>query len=262
MLQHGILDGTDILGLDPVLGSLAEETLAVAALVLGGLVAAEYGVNIREPNDDVGVIAANPRLGVHARHVECLAGVVGDVLVVLLQDFVKAHEVEVDVFLQLEELLGDGVHQRLDPSAIGRRLIIVFIRRFESPLDYDDLLAEFVHLLQGEILDLCELRVHLGEEGLVGDDARRSRHDGGGRRHGDGPPLRVGNGVGGRGHGADFADDVIELPVGHVVLLPEFRGDVLLEMLLVLHIGQGQRSAHAGRFDAELVIRRIIASIL
>ena len=35
MLQHGILDGTDILGLDPVLGSLAEETLAVAALVLG-----------------------------------------------------------------------------------------------------------------------------------------------------------------------------------------------------------------------------------
>ena len=257
MLQHGILNGTDILGLDPVLGSLAEETLAVTALVLGGLVTAKNGVDVRQPNDDVGVIAANPRLGVHARHVECLAGVVGDVLVVLLQNFVKAHEVEIDIFLQSEELLGDGVHQRLDPSAIGRRLIIVFIRRFESPLDYDDLLAEFVHLLQGESLDLCELRVHLGEEGLVGDDVRRPRHDGGGCRHGDGLPLRVGNGVGGRGHGADFADDVIELPVGHIVLFPEFRGYVLLQMLLVLHIGQGQRSAHAGRFD-ELVIRRII----
>ena len=257
MLQDGILDGADILGLDPVLGGLAEEALAVAALVLGSLVTAKYGVNIRQPNDDVGVIAANPRLSVHARHVECLAGVVGDVLVVLLQDFVKAHEVEVDVLLQLEELLGDGVHHRLNPPAIGRRLIIVFIRRFESLLDDVDLLAEFVHLLQGEILDLCELRVHLGEEGLVGDDVRSPRHDGGGCRHGDSPPLRVGNGVGGgRGHGADFADDVIELPVGHVVVLPEFRGDVLLEMLLVLHIGQGQRSAHAERFD-ELVICHI-----
>ena len=113
MLQDGILDGADILGLDPVLGSLTEEALAVAALVLGGLVTAKYGVNIRQPNDDVGVIAANPRLGVHARHVECLAGVVGDVLVVLLQDFVKAHEVEVDVLLQL----GGTPRRRCPPSS-------------------------------------------------------------------------------------------------------------------------------------------------
>lgn len=46
MLQHGILHCAHILGLDPILGGLTKEALAVTALVFGGMVATESGVNV------------------------------------------------------------------------------------------------------------------------------------------------------------------------------------------------------------------------
>ena len=176
----------------------------------------------------------------HPTDIEGLAGIARHVLVMLLQNFVKSHKVQVDILLQMEEFLRHRVHHGLDLAAIGRRRLVDVGGRFQRLLDDVDLLPQLVHLRQGELLNLGQLGIHLAKEGLVGDDVRRpARSDGGGGRHGDGPLFGVG--VRNEGLGAELADDVIQRPVGEVVLLPELRGDVLLEMLLVLHLDEAER---------------------
>jgi len=84
--KDGILDSGYVLRLDPVLGGGSEEGLAGILTLLGSgiSIVAQGGVDVRQPNDYVGVVTPHPGLGVHARDVKRLAGIAWAVLVVLL----------------------------------------------------------------------------------------------------------------------------------------------------------------------------------
>ena len=86
MLKDSILNRRHIFRLDPVFRCLTKKGLAVSALVLGSMIPAESRVNVRQANDDVGVIASHPGLRVHTRNVKGLAGISRAILVMLLRD--------------------------------------------------------------------------------------------------------------------------------------------------------------------------------
>ena len=123
MAKDGILDSGNVLRLDPVFGGGSEERLAGILSLLGGSsIVSQSGVDGGQPNDDIGIVTTHPGLGMHTRDVEGLAGIARAVLVVLLENFVEPHKVEVDVLLQRQELLRDGIRLGLNP--IDRGLIV------------------------------------------------------------------------------------------------------------------------------------------
>ncbi len=203
MLQNGVLDLADVLRPHPVLGGAPQEALTGVLVLLGALVVPQRAVHGRQPDDDVGVISADPGLVVHPIDVELLAGVGRGVLVVLLEDLVEAHEVEVDVLLEGEEGLGDGVGSVADAVEnffVGR--VLVVLEGGHLSLEGGDLVAQLRDLFEGELLDLEELRVDAGVEVLFG----RGRVGGG-----ELPPGRVGGRGGGEGH---FAGGVVDAADG------------------------------------------------
>ena len=97
-----------------------------------------------------------------------------------------AHEVQIHIFLQREEIPGDAIGFGLD-AFHGR--LVGEVGGLQLLLDGSDRPPQLRHLREGEVLDLVQLGVHLGEEGLLGhlEVARAWQPPGIGRgRRGDG----------------------------------------------------------------------------
>lgn len=106
----------------------------------------------------------------HTRDVEGLAGIARAVFVMLLENFVKSHKVEVDVLFQRQELLRDGIRLGLHPIDRG---LIVEVGPSQLVLDLLNLSPQVGHHLESVRLHLGQLGIHLGEEVLVGNLGRR-----------------------------------------------------------------------------------------
>mmetsp|Transcript_11842 Transcript_11842/g.23063 ORF Transcript_11842/g.23063 Transcript_11842/m.23063 type:complete len:258 (-) Transcript_11842:63-836(-) len=253
MLQNGILDLADVLRPDPVLGGAPQKTLTGILILLGALIVPKRAVHGRQPHHDVGVISPDPGLIVHPIDVELLAGVGGGVLIVLLEDFVKAHEVEVDVLFEGQKGFGDGVGLIADAVEDGFVGTVLgrgatgrvgdgggVVEGGHLALERGNLIAELRDLLEGEFLDLDELGVDAGVEVLFGR---------GGVGGGELTAGRVGGRGGGEGHFAgglvdagqfllaQITNDLLQFIIVHVRLRRIFRGTVLRESLSEFHHG-------------------------
>ena len=108
MLQYGILDSRNIFCSNPILGSGSQKGLiGFVAWFLDRLILSKTGINMRQSNDQIRIISTDPSLRVHSIDVECLAGIAGQMFVVLFEDFVEAHEIDIDEFFQSQKVIGD-----------------------------------------------------------------------------------------------------------------------------------------------------------
>ena len=91
------------------------------------------------------------------------------------------HEIEVDILLQGQELPRDGIRLGLDPIDRG---LIFEIGTLQLVFDFLNLSPEVGHHLEGVLLHLGQLGIHLGEEVLVGNLGHGRQTAGVGRRWG------------------------------------------------------------------------------
>lgn len=185
MPQNVVLDPGDVLRLDPVFCGLPQKGLLVLVFV-GDVIVSQAGVNVGEPDHQIGIVPSDPGLGVHPRDVKCLAGHIGKILVVLFEDLVKSHEINVDVFFQPQKIVGDFVGL---VHVDGLLLIGIGLEGF-------DLGPQFRDLLEGKLFDLCQLDVHLAQEFFLRDGLVAHGQTSGVRlgrdRHGDLSVLQIG----------------------------------------------------------------------
>mmetsp|Transcript_10452 Transcript_10452/g.22133 ORF Transcript_10452/g.22133 Transcript_10452/m.22133 type:complete len:601 (-) Transcript_10452:315-2117(-) len=182
--QYVVLDSRDVFRLDPVLGRLAEEGLLVVVLVRNEVVS-QARIDVAQPDDEIGIVPPDPRLGVHPRNVKGLAGDVWEVLVVFFEDLVASHKVDVDVLFEAQKVARDLVG-----------LVHVDVVDGGFLLDGLDLFPELAHLFQGELFDLGQLKIHRAEKFFSGDGFVAHCQTTGvglrGDRHGDLSVLQIG----------------------------------------------------------------------
>mmetsp|Transcript_10434 Transcript_10434/g.29771 ORF Transcript_10434/g.29771 Transcript_10434/m.29771 type:complete len:445 (-) Transcript_10434:273-1607(-) len=158
MTQDGVLDATHVFRLDPVLGRRSEEGLRCILIFRRHMILTQRRINLRQSDHQITVIPTHPGLRMHAGNVKCLARIVRQMLVMLLQDFVKSHEVDVDVLFDAQEIFRDLVGQRHD-GGVG----------FDADLGFRrvDLVAQFGDLFERELFHLGQFRFdHLEERFL------------------------------------------------------------------------------------------------
>jgi hypothetical protein len=206
VLQHVVLDSRHVRCAHPVLCRRPHETLCRVLILDAAGVAPQLRVHVGQPHQDVAARALDPLLLVQVRDVELLARRVRQHLVVLLQNLVEAHVVQVHELLQRKVLVAQLVRLLLQlvpliAAAVGLDLGVQAVQRRHQPPDA--VLREVAHLL--------DLAVERLEEALLGGVPLRLR-----ARHGQGGGAR---GV------ADHVAARLRLP--HTLL------DQVLELLVV-----------------------------
>mmetsp|Transcript_13857 Transcript_13857/g.34992 ORF Transcript_13857/g.34992 Transcript_13857/m.34992 type:complete len:272 (+) Transcript_13857:1466-2281(+) len=227
VLQHDVLHGRHVGGAHPELGRGAHKALRRVLVLLGRHVAAEVGVDVAQLDKEVGVVAHRPRLVVEDVDEELVHGLLRQVLVVLLQDLVESHVVEVHILLQLQELVAEALCLLL----VRRSLVAVAVHGGGQA---GHVAAEGLHHRLHKLGDLVNLLTQQGAESLMRAlllGPVRPLH--GERRHAQAVRGTIGA-LAVLLHRR--VDQVLEFAVVQVVL-PPLRPRLLLQVDAVLHPG-------------------------
>ncbi len=82
---------------------------------------------MRKPDDKITIVVCpHPRLCMHPRNIKGLARIIGQVLVVFLQDLVKAHKINVDVLFQSKKIVCNIIGIVFSASTIFWRTCVTF----------------------------------------------------------------------------------------------------------------------------------------
>mmetsp|Transcript_687 Transcript_687/g.1729 ORF Transcript_687/g.1729 Transcript_687/m.1729 type:complete len:241 (+) Transcript_687:2452-3174(+) len=219
-----VLHGGHVLIADPVLGGGAREALRCVLILLPGRVAPELAVNARQRHKQVRIVALHPGLLMQVGHVELAAWRMGQQLVVLLQDLMKAHVVEVDVLLQSQELI-------TNPLSLCKQLLLVLlvVLLLYTPRQALQRCAQGPHQLGSELVYPLDLSLQLGEEPLLctvcAVVVAGNCKGGGARGEGGLPCLGL--------MGASL-DEVLQPLIINIIILPLLPA-LALQVLPVLH---------------------------
>ena len=166
MPKNRVLDSRHVLRLDPVLGRTSEKTLGRVLLFLHKRVVAKRGVNGRQSHDHIGIISSDPGLPVHASDVKGFNGVVWNVLVVLFENLVEAHEIDIDVFFEAQKFFGDHVCFR---SELFTGSFIARVDCLFNSLEFGPKSRDF---FESKLFYFDHLIIHRLEEDLLRDSSR------------------------------------------------------------------------------------------
>mmetsp|Transcript_15875 Transcript_15875/g.47773 ORF Transcript_15875/g.47773 Transcript_15875/m.47773 type:complete len:412 (+) Transcript_15875:1024-2259(+) len=164
VLQDVVLHGTHVRGAHPVLGRRPHEALSGVLVLDTRLVPAQQAVDVRQAHQDVAGGSLDPLLLVQMGNVELLAGRMRQHLVVLLQDLMEPHVVQVHILLQSQVLI---------PQLLGLLLQMVLLG--SAGVSAAGLLVQTVqpylqaaHAALREVAHLFYLSIEGTEETLLG----------------------------------------------------------------------------------------------
>mmetsp|Transcript_4262 Transcript_4262/g.12119 ORF Transcript_4262/g.12119 Transcript_4262/m.12119 type:complete len:206 (+) Transcript_4262:1692-2309(+) len=137
------------------------------------LIPSNIGIHVPQSDEEVRVRALYPRLVVQMANVKLPTRRVRELLVVLLQDLMESHVVEIDILFQLEELVPDvpGLLQELllELGLVGAilRPCLVQPSRVDPLLQVVETRPQRLHLRTRETANLVDFVLQLSEKHLL-----------------------------------------------------------------------------------------------
>lgn len=119
-------------------------------------VSPQLGVDVGERHQQVRVVSLHPRLLMQVCNVELAAGRMGEHLIMLLEDLVESHVIQVDELLQCEEVISDSVCL-LEQHVLGCFALLLGVGRLG--LHLVEVRTQLLHKGLGELVDLIDLWV-------------------------------------------------------------------------------------------------------